>query len=1244
MADDKSTEDAAQHDPEAATEAMLPPRRRMGSVDESFYVIGIGASAGGLEAIKALIAQVPEGFQHSFVIIQHLSPDHESLMTEILRRDTALTVLEVTDNLTIEPGHIYLIPPRWNVVIQGTSDDTAFSTQDRVAPWSGLRFSLVAMGPRDKLNLPIDLFFHSLAEAAGQRSVGIILSGTGSDGSRGLRSIKDSDGFVMVQEPATAAFDGMPVAAIATNLVDQVQATDQMIPELQRYFHMREVGFGDVAKLFDDAEEDYAALLALVREQVDFDFGEYKDATLKRRIARRMWLTHRLTVGKYVAYAKDHPTELAILYREFLVGVTNFFRDLPFWKRLEQAVVPKLFTEGRLDEPLKVWSIGCSTGEEAYTLAMILETYRMEHGVSRDFKIIATDVNKAALEAGKEGIYSITASEEIPERYLRREFFSYTGNAVQFSGTLRRKIVFAPHNAIVDAPYIRTDLVVCRNMLIYLTAEVQTQIFAMLSFSLRRGGYMFLGAAEAIVRERFGFEPVDARARIYVNANKAEHGRIRGYLDRQMSAPVVPRSRTSTKAVAPHDDPRTANVLRYLTDQLDCCVLILDPEGKVIQTFGPYQKYLSLPKTGFSSSVLDLMEDGIRASLVLLMRRADRDGKARKTGLALTRDDGETFLFDAICEKIVGSDLQPTIMLTLNPTPGDVFSELERAENRTDDASEAIVALEREIASLQELLTVTTEDLGIANEQLQTTNEELVTANEELQANNEEMQSTNEELHTINMENVERITELEEAYTDIENLLNNWDLAILFLDDDLRIRRFSSGMTRYFTLQKTDVGRSITAFRSELTNDSMELLMADIAAVRTKGETRNRDLQRRDGGTCIMMLRPFESESDAATGLVLKFIDVTELTDLQAQVRRQRDALEALLETEISGYFDWDIPGGTEYFSPRFKAMLGYSDAEFPDVPESWMSVIHPDDKQILLNNFEAHVTSRGAVAYNQEVRYLHKDGREIWVLCRGHVTDWSEEGEPLRMMGVHVDINDLKRRELDVQRNAEEVRRFAFIAAHDLMQPANTIENALSALTEDYTDAADGEQRQLLTFATAASSRLKRRIAGVLDYARLQETSEDMAVLDLTTLTQQCLADLGDQVKDSGAQVDMAPLPLVMGIESLLLQVLQNILSNSMKYRRHDRPCRISMSECHAMPGFVGIRIADNGIGIPREYRDKVLELFTRLHSETEYPGNGLGLALCDRIVSMHGGHIEISDGIDGGTAVIVSLKPAPG
>jgi two-component system CheB/CheR fusion protein len=1240
-------------EPVADTGALL------GQVDTSFFIIGVGASAGGLDAIKHMIREIPPDFPHTLVIVQHMSPDYKSLMAELLSRETTLSVCEVENGMEVQPRHIYLIPPKSNLIIQGTEPadsslrleaeaDGAVRAKPRRQANVGLRFALIEQSPRPTLNLPIDIFFQSLADAVGDRAVAVVLSGTGSDGSRGLRAVKDAEGFVLVQDPSTAAFDGMPVAAVATKIVDVIAPAGAIVGELDRFFRLRLKDAPDVEQMLDAAPATLEDLLRLASESAEIDFSKYKSPTLKRRIARRMGLIGMTSLDDYVEMVRKDGGERARLHREFLVGVTDFFRDRPVWEYLSQGVLEDLFARGDPQTPLKVWSVGCSTGEEAYSVAMLLEDYRHRHGLTRDFKVLATDVSQGALKVAKAGIYSDRSLQDIPEDF-RHSFISYHGGTLSVSPAIRRKVIFSAHNVIDDTPYVNTDLILCRNVLIYLAPQVQARVLALFSFSLLPGAVLVLGASESIDRAADRFAPIDGRLRIYRNVRTRDHTALGARTRSEFFPPsyVPNRMRRIAARSTGEQSERSLSAIRGALESVDLVVLIVTESFEILETFGDYLGFLSMPEAAFSANLLDLAPERLRSAVAMLVRSAANDGAAEQHGVKSPRGAG----FDVInlfCKRVEWDAGAVAYAVTLQrqavitPTARDADADV--VIDAGEDRSRYVLELETELEEVRSVLGASLEDLAVTNEELQTSNEELMASNEELQATNEELQSVNEELHTVNAENNERIDDLELAKSDIENILENTHVATMLLDSELRIRRFSSSFKQLFDVDARDHGRPLSSFASMFAYPERQQLLDDAAEVLGSGNEREHEVRAPTGEWYMARSRPFRTNAGGVDGVVMTLYDITQVKALQEDLRAALGRVEGVLESQTAGYWDLNVATGEMYLSPRFKAMFGFAADELPNRLDAVMALVEPEDRARKRHAMETHFQTRGVKPYDVELRCRRKDGARLWINSRGKVSEWGADGEPLRMMGCHIDITQLKEREARTLREAEEIRRFAFISAHDLREPLHGVEACLGALNEDLGDRFDRDQRELMDMALQRMERMKARIAGVLDYARFADHEIAPERVDMTAIFRSALDDLARRQAEAGseARFDIEDLPPARGAPVLLTRVAYNLLSNALKFRSDARPLQVTVSGAPLDDGGARYTVTDNGIGVSEEDREKVFGIFTRLHTQREFSGDGLGLSLCNRIVDRHGGRIWMDAAPGGGVAVSFTL-PAP-
>jgi two-component system CheB/CheR fusion protein len=1239
----------------SASDLGLPGRQitQLGTIDTSFFLIGVGASAGGLDAIKTFLSPFPADCPHSFVFIQHISPDYKSLMGELLRRETPLKIAQVEADMLVEPGHVYIIPPKVNIIIRGTQagnghsangDGEASEDTIRRDPDSLLRFAVVDQPPKPQINLPIDLFFQSLAEAVGDRAVAIVLSGAGSDGSRGIRAVKDVGGLVLVQTPESAAFDGMPRAAKATQLADFILPPGEMAGELYRYFDHHQSGMVKIERLFREQSAEFQKILGAVSSQTDIDFSKYKQPTLQRRIARRMAIKQCHTLEAYLELLYSDTSEVAVLHRDFLVGVTHFFRDSPAWEVVSEKVLAELISKNNGDQPIKIWSIGCSTGEEAYTIAMLLDDLLKKSKSKAEFKILASDVNAASIDIAKEGVYPESALEDIPHHYATNYTINKRG-VIQIEHSLRKKIIFSVHDITNDAPFINNDLIICRNMMIYFTPSLQAQMLTVFSYALKQGAFLFLGASESIERGYSRFQTIDQRFRIFRNTARAKHqdgSKLQEFFS--------PSYKISPLRLAKPDGSAAEKAFHRLFTSIlsgmHACVLLVNDHMQIIETYGEYTRFIKLRQEGFSSKLFDLVPRRLVSALSILLRKAEKDEEAEYGPIHLIEGQTQSSVHLHCVRQAheSGRNLFAIVLRVSDQTelrdshPGAVQKAVDSDE--LYEQSRQVAELEAELATTRETLESTIEDLGVTNEELQTSNEELMSANEELQSTNEEMQSVNEELHSINVEHIEKISELQAAYADIDNLLQATSLITLFLDSKLRIRRHSESLKDIYCIENSDRGRPLSHFSGAMSPEFNRMVLDYADRALKEGLSASFDLQVNDGSWYAANIRPFQDLTAQNTGVVLTFLDITRTRSLQAELHDTAKILQGLLDSQTAGYWDWNISENSKYFSNRFKAMLGYAPHEMENIPGAWHSITHPDDLPVLLKLLEEHVNSRGHVPYVAEVRLFHKDGSVVWVERRGQVIEWGPKGEPLRMVGCHTDITNIKNRELAALRKAEETQRFSYICAHELREPMSTIESFINLLQEVLDGKLDEDDKPLLFYIREASGRMKERVEGILDFTRLTDRGLTLEPVDIATIVRDCLSDIAESIKKSSAEVVVNELPPCLGTPVLLTRLFQNLISNGIKFRVPDKKPFITISGYKRQEGFVEYVVSDNGIGIDPQYREKVFELFYRLHTRSEYDGTGIGMTLCLKIVDMLGGKIWIEDGPDGGTAVHFTLR----
>ena len=824
---------------------------------QTHIVIGIGASAGGLEALQQFFNCMPPNSGLSFVVVQHLSPDYKSLMADILGKHTEMPVYQAENQMAIEPDTVYLIPPKKYMTVQ-----------------SG---RLVLSDAPGTLNHPIDAFFNSLAEEKREKAIAVVLSGTGSDGTNGVKAVKEHGGLVIAQAPESAKFDGMPRSVINTGLADFVLSPEEIAEEILNFSNtpvllppLRSDGLPSEDDSLFSEEETLSHIYTILKNASGIDFTYYKRSTILRRIERRMLVTHTSSLSEFARLLGDNQEEVNTLVKEILIGVTNFFRDPAFFEKLKYNAIYKIVERAKEDEPIRVWSAGCSTGEEAYSIAILFQEVMEEMQVKRDVKIFATDVDSRAIEQAGKGIFSENILDDVtPDRIAK--FFLKVGNQYHISKSIRRMIVFATHNMFSDPPFGKLDLISCRNVMIYFQPVMRRGLFAIFHSALKNGGYLFLGKSETAGEYVNLFKPVCSAEKIYIHKSD---GKVENLTPPTFSIPNIQTISLKNIHAGLSQNNESAvesRYCRFLERHLPASV-VLSEDDTVLHFFGNYSDYMSLAPGKASLNFFSMIcKDLNLVASTAVSRCRTEHTSITYTDVAVDTPEGRKVI-DLTVEPIPGQEGEEELVAVLflehdlrNKTDGVV-------EKYDLDATAArrISDLEREFQVSQNDLRSTIQRLETVNGELQAANEELLTANEELQSSTEELQSVNEELYTVNTEHQLKLDELTTMTNDLSNFLSSTMIGILFVDGDLNIRKFTEYVGREFQLMEHDVGRPIQIFAHSFPDEAIE---ADCKTVLRDWISIDREVTALNGRFYTLRIAPYRTTEKSIRGLVITIID-----------------------------------------------------------------------------------------------------------------------------------------------------------------------------------------------------------------------------------------------------------------------------------------------------------------------------------------------------------------------------------
>ncbi len=1182
------------------------------------FVVGIGASAGGLQSLERFF----DGLEHltgaAFIVVQHLSPNYETMMDKLLGRHTSMRVTIAEDGQAIEADHVYVIPPK----------------QDLVVGEGRLRLSVHDV--EEVPHLTIDRLFRSIASEYGDRAIGVILSGTGSDGSRGVQAIRNARGLVLCETESTAKFSGMPRSAQATGCVDHVVPPESMARIIVR----RIVGIDPA----DEPEgDDLAKILRLMRDRLQVDFSQYKPATVTRRIDRRMSICNSTSLSDFYELLCSQPDQIDQLYQDMLIGVTKFFRDPACFDYFEHEVAPRMLADADPEAGLRVWTPGCATGEEAYSLAMVLHELNQHLPKPIDIKIFASDIHNESLRRGSLACYGEDALHNVSGERLARHFEEHEGQH-RVRKHIRQHVLFAPHNLLQDPPFTSLDMVSCRNLLIYFDNAAQNRAMTLFHFGLRQRGVLFLGPSESIGELGAEFQTIHDRFRLY---RKLRDARLPH--DAALPFALSPRIRPPKPLPLPPARAGEGKSQLYdtLLDELLPPTLLVDSQRHVVEMYGGAEKFLALRGRKMSTDLLDLCPEPLQVVLSIGVRRAlaGNEPVLRLPDTRVPLADGETQTFAITIKQLQlrQSDSRYVAISFVEAGQGGA-EQASRTDMVVDFSTEGgeltkrVRELEDDLAASQDSLQSTIEQLESSNEELQATNEELVSSNEELQSSNEELNSVNEELHTVNVDYQNKNAELRELYEDMNHLIASTDIGTVFLDASLTIRRFTPSIGRVFNLEPHDIGRPLAAFSHSLQIDDLQRLLEEVLH---SGMLIEREVLSKSGTHYFLRMLPYELSGETA-GVTLTLTDIQTLVDARLRLDESQQRLQRAIDAVpvLVSFVNRDLR--YEFANRAYSEMLGIPSEQM--IGKSVQEVLDAETLTQCLPRIRAALA--GEPQHFEAV--VGAEGQRLFVM----IDYRPEKDRDGTVTGIYVsaaDISANKQGELELEA-AFEAARLANEAKSDfLAKMSHEIRSPMAAIL-GFADILDRQLREpddrnCIDIIRTNGEHLLSLINDLLDLSqielrRIELANEITNVRELLSGAYNTLRPRAAQnrVTLEGRLRDSLDAGLRTDVRRLK-QVLINLLTNAIKFGAGGRvflSARRSIRRAELV-----ISVADTGEGIAAADIQRLFEPFCQLDASSNraYEGSGLGLTICKQLIDQMGGVIRVRSQLGRGSVFQVRL-----
>ncbi len=1174
---------------------------------EPFPVIGIGASAGGLKAIQHFFENIDAPANAAFVIIQHLSPNHQSLMGDLLFDHTHLNIAVIKHQQKITPNAIYLIPTNKTVIVEDG------------------KFVLLERDNNDPLNHPIDIFYESLGKNYCDRAISIILTGTGSDGTKGIKVVKENEGLVMVQDPRNAEFDGMPNSAINSGLVDYVGSIDMITAKLSTIIRGGQLNISlesfDITEGYDQ-EKTIHAILDQMEAKRNIDFKVYKKALLLRKIVARIQDLGLESINDYHDYLIGEPKEAEILESGILVKDSKFFRDKAAYQYLSDEILGSIFKQKNYADKVRIWSVGCSTGEEAYSLAITINEFIEAKGINHSFKIFATDLSDYYLDEASKGKFDLDLIEKLDQALIDK-YFVLKKDHYLIKNEIRNTIIFANHNILKNPPFINIDLIVCRNMIMHLEKEMQLSLFKRFNYCLNKKGYLFLGLNEVVDNSNHNFSVISEKWKIYRNQSVIKElpqntlyqlSTHRGHIAKKDEL-IKPITKPTINV-----DSGMKHYIGTLLKHYAPNFILVNNKLDVLHISGKTNDLFKFPRNKAEFNLENMVSRKNIGSFNAGIQRVNEDNKPVKFTKVPFQQEKKTNLVDLKFIPLWFEDLEEKLFII---EIGKAIKTKE-VESESYDKEEFYKqhtrSLEIKLKETEQQLADYIEQYDQTNEELQTSNEELMSSNEEMQSTNEELQAVNQELYSVNSELQSKLVELTDVNNDINNLLSSTEIGTIFLDGKLKIRKYTPVIERLFNIRKSDIGRHVYNFTDNFNFESYRSSLENVLATKNSEEFEIKN--KSNDKYYLMKINPFITDKGDLKGIVISFIDIDESIKVKEEINHWFDLSVDLISIT-------DKSGTLKQYNPRFGELLGRSKEYI--VQKSIVNFIHPDDRK---------KTKKQLNKLAQKPSTLHFENRLLVGDGTKKVISWScQSTEDGTIYSIGRDITLDKQNYERLRKSHEELEQFAYVATHDLRAPIVNLGSLIKIF--ETLGFVNKENEELFGKLKQAVMGIHETLHDLIGIVALRKTIDQSIKKNyFQDILSAVIESIEEQVKlaDAEIQTNFDAAKSIQYIPGHVKSVLLNLLTNAIKYRSPSRKLSIQI-KTGVEEEYIFLTVKDNGKGIKKSKHHNVFKLFKRFDESVE--GKGIGLFAIKSQIESNGGMVSFESNYDEGSTFKILFKP---